>query len=208
MLAHRLRDRHEDHAGLFQLRLEGGRDRNGIEHRIDRDARSPSGRSTPASNLLLAQRNAELLVGRAGSPDRPRRATSGRPSSSARRSNRCPGNRSSGMRPAPRSARAWSASGDRRRAASRASIRGSFFLAEMKRTMSSDRPFGALSDSITSLESILILVDVDMANLFDGFLDGRHFSLPSRFQGPQRMCRLSAVLALRRLPSAKPLKRR
>ena len=41
MLAQRLRDRHEDHAGLLQLRLEGGRDRNRIEHGIDRDPRLP-----------------------------------------------------------------------------------------------------------------------------------------------------------------------
>jgi hypothetical protein len=30
------------------------------------------------------------------------------------------------------------------------------------------------------------LIDVDTANLFDGFLYGRHFILPKRFQGPQR----------------------
>ena len=37
MLADRLRDRHEDHAGLLQLGLEGGRDRDRVEHGVDRD---------------------------------------------------------------------------------------------------------------------------------------------------------------------------
>ena len=158
MLAERLRDRHEDHAGLGQLRLEGGGDRDGIEHRVDRD-RGSRCRSRPRRRLRasgsgrraafpLAQRNAELLVGRAGSPDRSRRATSA-PSSSARNSSRCPGSRSAGTRPAPSSARAWSASAGRRRAATSSIQSGSFFFAEMKRTVSSDRPFGALSDSIS-----------------------------------------------------------
>ena len=34
MLADRLRHRHEDHAGLLQLLLEGGGDRDGVEHRV------------------------------------------------------------------------------------------------------------------------------------------------------------------------------
>ena len=77
MLAHRLRHRHEDHAGLLELRLEGRGDRNGIEHGVDRD---PAGTELAADriaverrrlalfahageNLLLFERNAELLVG-------------------------------------------------------------------------------------------------------------------------------------------------
>ena len=54
IVADRFRDRAEDHARFGQLRLEGRRDRNGVEHRIDRDA---------GQQLLLGQRNAELLVG-------------------------------------------------------------------------------------------------------------------------------------------------
>jgi len=54
MLADRFRDRHEDHAGLLQLFLEGGRHRDRIEHGIDRDAALAqtliaSWRTTPAS---------------------------------------------------------------------------------------------------------------------------------------------------------------
>ena len=68
MLADGLRDRHEDHAGLLQLLLERGRDRNGVEHGIDGDAIA---RSTLLAILVhdaeqclaLAQWNAEFLVG-------------------------------------------------------------------------------------------------------------------------------------------------
>src|ERR1035438_10591917 len=37
MLADRLRDRHEDHAGLLQFLLECSRNRHRIEHGVDRD---------------------------------------------------------------------------------------------------------------------------------------------------------------------------
>ena len=40
MLADRLRDRAEDHAGLGQLGLEGGHDGDAVEHGIDGDARA------------------------------------------------------------------------------------------------------------------------------------------------------------------------
>ena len=60
MLADRLGDRHEDHAGLLQLLLEGRGDRDGIEHRVDGD---PARRLDAGQDFLLAQRNAELLVG-------------------------------------------------------------------------------------------------------------------------------------------------
>ena len=63
MLAQRLRDRHEDHAGLFQLFLERGRDRDGIEHGVDRDAPLAFRAHDAGQHFLLAQRNAELLVG-------------------------------------------------------------------------------------------------------------------------------------------------
>ncbi len=132
MLAQRLRDRHEDHAGLLQLGLEGGGDRNRIEHRVDRDpAVLPAalavlavalGSTTPAESSARA---AECRASRrsAGFPDRPRRATSGQRLLLRRRVVIVgPGNRSADNRPAPRSARAWSASADRPRAARPASI--------------------------------------------------------------------------------------
>ncbi len=76
MLADRFRDRHEDHARLLQLGLEGGGDRDRIEHGVDGD---PAGKPLAAGhlfvefarlalaahageNLLLFERNAELLV--------------------------------------------------------------------------------------------------------------------------------------------------
>ena len=63
MLADRLRDRHEDHAGLLELLLEGGRHRNGIEHRIDRDLALAFRTHHAFEHLDFAQGNAELLVG-------------------------------------------------------------------------------------------------------------------------------------------------
>src|SRR5690606_1390329 len=61
------------------------------------------------------------------------------------------------------------------------------------------------------LESILVLIDVETANVFDGLLYGRHSVLPSRFQGPQRICRLWSVWSSGPCvgcPPRKPLKRR
>ena len=63
MLADRLRDRHEDHAGLLQLLLERGRDRDRIEHGIDRDAPLAFRAHHAFQHLDFAQGNAELLVG-------------------------------------------------------------------------------------------------------------------------------------------------
>ena len=54
MLLHRLGERTEDHAHFRQLVLEGGGDRDAVEHRVHRDA---------GQHLLLGQRNAQLLVG-------------------------------------------------------------------------------------------------------------------------------------------------
>jgi hypothetical protein len=59
MLVHRLRDRHEEHAGLGELGLEGRRDRHGIEHGVDGDVRALDA----FQHLDLAKRDAELLVG-------------------------------------------------------------------------------------------------------------------------------------------------
>ena len=73
MLLQRLGDRHEEDAGLGKLRLEGGRDRDRIEHRVDRDAAVagsafalvcfPCRPLHAEQRLPLAQRNAELVVG-------------------------------------------------------------------------------------------------------------------------------------------------
>src|SRR5690349_6223408 len=77
MLTDRFRNRHEDHADLLQLGLEGGGDRNGIEHGVDGDAAGTEISAgalvvkharlalfTHASeDLLLLQRYAELFVG-------------------------------------------------------------------------------------------------------------------------------------------------
>ena len=60
MVLQRLGDRAEDDAVALQLLLEGGGDRDRIEHGVDRDLR----RALHAGeHLLLLQRNAELLVG-------------------------------------------------------------------------------------------------------------------------------------------------
>ncbi len=76
MFTDRLRDRAEDDPGGSQLLLEGGDDRNRIEHRINRDAARLvdivvgdvvisirlRGLLYAGQNLLLFQRNAEFLV--------------------------------------------------------------------------------------------------------------------------------------------------
>src|SRR3546814_3130867 len=55
----RLADRQEDHPCLLQLLAKGGRDRNAVEHRVDRDlARALD----PGEHLLLLDRDAELFV--------------------------------------------------------------------------------------------------------------------------------------------------
>ena len=75
MFLDRFRDRHEQHAGLGQLGLERGGDRNRIEHGVDCDfaiavavlafrAVFAAVRLFDAEQrLTLAQRNAELFVG-------------------------------------------------------------------------------------------------------------------------------------------------
>ena len=59
MVVHRFRERAEDDAGLGEFGLEGGGDRDRIEHRVDRDARALDA----GQNFLLDKRNAELGVG-------------------------------------------------------------------------------------------------------------------------------------------------
>jgi hypothetical protein len=54
MLVHRLGERAEDDPQLPELALEGGGDRDAVEHRVDRH---------PGEDFLLLERDAELLVG-------------------------------------------------------------------------------------------------------------------------------------------------
>src|SRR3546814_3309099 len=54
IFADRLADRQEDHPCLLQLLAKGGRDRNAVEHRVDRDlARALD----PGEHLLLLDRD-------------------------------------------------------------------------------------------------------------------------------------------------------
>ena len=56
---HRFRNRAENNAVLFQFFFIGRRDRNAVEHGIDRHAAFLHARQ----NFLLLQRNAELVIG-------------------------------------------------------------------------------------------------------------------------------------------------
>ena len=59
MLFDGFRDRAEDHAGLFQLFLEGCDNRDAVKHGINRHLRC----GHASQNFLLAQRNTEFLIG-------------------------------------------------------------------------------------------------------------------------------------------------
>ncbi len=59
MLVHCLADGHENDAGLLQLLAKGGRDRDAVEHRVDRDFP----RALDAGeHLLLLDRDSELFI--------------------------------------------------------------------------------------------------------------------------------------------------
>jgi hypothetical protein len=130
---HRLGDRAEDDAHLLQLLLEGGGDRDAVEHGVDGDA---------GQHFLLAQRDAELL----------RRCACSSGSTSSRLLGRRPALRRRvvvGVLVVDRREVTFAQHGSGmvcqwRNAFSRhsSSHSGSFFLAEMKRTMSSLRPLG------------------------------------------------------------------
>ena len=184
MLADRLRDRHEDHAGLLQLLLEGGRDRNRIEHGIDRDLALALRPHHALQHLDFAQGNAELLVGlqdfridlveRAdrllrlrrrvvieilvvdlGIVDaRPFRLGHGQPAAI-------------GLQPPLQHP-------------------GRFVLFRRNEADGIFRqPLRGLVGLDQRLKSISILIDVDPANPVDRLLYGRHSILRSRFQGPR-----------------------
>ena len=195
MLLHRLRDRHEQHAGLGQLRLERGRDRNRIEHRVDRDAAvavaalaCPHRRRRRSSGCRAAPRAraAECRASRrcAGSPDRSRRATSA-------------------VLLLRRGVvidvlvvdRAVLDLGPFRLAHGEPAPVGvepprqhPFGLVLLRRN-ETDRILGQALRGLLGfdqrLKAILVLVDVDTADLIDGLLYCRHSSLRSRFQGPR-----------------------
>ena len=56
----RLGDRTEDHARRFQLLAEGRRDRDAVEHRVNRDLARPF---DARQHFLLGDRNAQLFIG-------------------------------------------------------------------------------------------------------------------------------------------------
>ena len=166
--------------------------RHGVDHRIDGDL----GLLDAGEDFALLERHAELLVHLeqrridVGEALRPAR------SSWAPRSSTCPGSRSWDSAPAPSSARSSSASGDRPRGATRASTAGSFFLAEMKRTVSSLSPFGAMSLSMsvskpylylsTSSASTFATVSCSISSLSVGISNAAIVSAPIRGLRPPR----------------------
>ena len=84
----------------------------------------------------------------------------------------------------------------------------------MKRTVSSRQALGGLVGFDQRLEPVLVLVDVDPADLIDGLLYGRHLTPPQRFQGPRGLsvgygvCSgATAPAFMRRGPVSSPLDR-
>ncbi len=92
VLAHRLGERAEDHPRLGELGLEGGGDRDRVEHRVDRDLRPLDA----GEDFLFDQAECRAWRRCAAARDRPRRATSAPPTTSAPSNSRGPGNRSRG----------------------------------------------------------------------------------------------------------------
>ena len=199
MLVHRFRDRHEQHAGLGQLGLEGGGDGNGIEHRIDRDpaiavaalapltflARLVCGLLDAEQRLALAQRNAELLVGaqnfRIDLVERLRRRL----------------RRGIVIDVLIVDRAVFDLGPFRLMHGEPAAIRieppvqHPFRLVLLCRDEADGvfgKAFRRLLGFDLGLESILILVDVDPADLVHRLLHCRHSSLRSRFQGPRVGC--------------------
>src|SRR5512139_931871 len=183
MLADCLRHRHEDHADFLQLFLEGRRDRDRIEHRIDRDAPLALGAHDAGEDLLFAQRNAELLIClenfRIDFIERGQRLL-------LRRGiiigvlivdlgivDACPGRLAHGLPalkgfqpPGQHPLRLALLCRNKTDGIFRQALRGLFGF--------------DIGD-----ESVFILVNVDLSDLIDGLLYGRHSSLRSRFQGPR-----------------------
>ena len=190
----RLRDRHEQDAGLGQLGLEGGRHRDRIEHRVDRDAAIAARLAIltgVAIRLLdtqqrfaLAQRNAEFFVGaqdfgidlveRLGSLLPLRRGVVIDVLVIDRAVLDLGPFRLAHGQPAP--------------VGVEPPRQHPFGLVLLRR----NEPDGVFAKALGSLlgfdqrlEPILVLVNVDTTDLIDGLLHGRHSSLRSRFQGPR-----------------------
>ena len=193
MLAQRLGDRHEDHAGLLQLFLEGGGDRNRVEHRVDRDAPvAVLGRLAVLARLAhdaeqrlaLAQRDAELVVGlqdlRIDVGERLRRLEVlgrgvvvgvlivDRAIVDARPVRLAHGEPAAiGLEPP---------------------LEHPLRLVLLRRNEADGvlgEAFRGLLGFDQRLESVLVLVNVDLTDLIDGLLYGRHLTPPQRFQGPR-----------------------
>ena len=182
---------------LLQLFLEGGGDRDAVEHGVDRDAvarqRSPSSptspscgasRTMPSSASRSRSGNAELVVGledfRIDVVERLRRLEVGRrgiivgvlivdrPVIDARPLRLAHGE------PAP------------------IGVEPPFEHPGGLVLLRRNEADGVLRQALRGLvgrdqrlEPILVLVDVDLADLIDGLLYGRHLTPPQRFQGPR-----------------------
>ena len=185
MLAQRLGDRHEDHAGLGQLLLEGGGDRDGIEHRVDRDPRAAA--PSPTLRRRAEQSPARAAECRAcrrsrGFPGRSRRATSA-PCLLLRRGvvvevlvvdraviDPRPGRLAHGQ-PAPIGVEP--------------PLQHPLGLVLLGRDEADGvfvQALGGLVGFDIGHEPVLVLVDVDTADLIDGLLYGRHSSLRCGFK--------------------------
>ncbi len=185
MLLQRFGDRAEDHARLRQFGLEGGGNRDRIEHRVDCDAGALAIRTLDAEQrLALAQRDAELVVGLEDlGVDLVERL---RAVLLLRRRiiievlvgdrgvlNPGPGRLPHGQ-PA---AIGVEPPGEH-----------PLGLVLLRRNEPDDifgQPLGRLIGFDVGDEPVLVLVNVDQADLIDGLLNGRHFTLHSRFQGPR-----------------------
>ena len=198
MLAQRLRDRHEDHAGLLQLFLEGRGDRNRIEHGVDRDAVARREGLAILANftlfrllahnaeqrLALAQRNAELVVGLEDFGidvvERLRRLEVGRRGIIV------------GVlivdRPVVDLGPLRLAHGQPAPIGVEPPFEHPGRLVLLRRNEADGVLVQALRGLLGfdgRLEPILVLVNVDPADLIDGLLYGRHLTPPQRLQGPR-----------------------
>src|SRR5215475_6873710 len=184
MLTDRLRDRHEDHAGLFQFFLEGRRHRNGVEHRVDGNTRARTIAALyPGQDLLFAQRNSQLfvsaenlgvdLVERFQRRLLRRRVIVDVLIIDFRIVHACPG-RLAHRQPA---AIGFQPPGQH-------PLRLVFLARDESDRVFRQALWGLFGFDL-GLEPILVLINVDTADLFDGLLYGRHSSLRSRLQGPR-----------------------
>src|SRR6476660_8480037 len=183
MLADSLRHRHEDHAGLLQLFLEGRRNRNGIKHGVHRHAPLALWAHDASEDLLFAQRYAEFFVGlenfRIDFIERSQRLflwcriVIGVLIIDLGIVDTCPGRLPHGLPTL---------------IGLQPPVQHPLRLAFLGRNETDSvfgKPLGSLLGFDIGDEPVFILVNVDTADLFDGLLYGRHSSLRSRFQGPR-----------------------